>query len=297
VDWHGTLDIRIVHGPLIFCFDILPQSRVLNWQPIPASTQAACFWCPGPTPTQAPQGSGGCGQTTCCSPPITATCACTASYGGSIKSCCAMFNYVPYNCANYNGGGGGGGGGGSGGGGGGGGSSGGGGSGGSSSHGGSVSVPKPKPKVVVVTSATTTKEKPKAKVKVPDILSPTQTPPPHHLKAGSASSTSSFAGLALGSAVVVALAYGWSKRRVVNIAGAEVEDHGIITLADVARLERRKRRAEAQAAAKEQSQTRKVESKKGWARRFATAVKSKYLAAEQETKANVELSETPYASA
>lgn len=205
-----------------------------------------------------------------------------------------MFNYVPYNCAGYNGGGGGGGGGGSGGGGGGGGSS-----GGSSSHGGSVSVPKPKPKVVVVTSAATSKEKPKAKVKVPDMLSPTQTPPPHHLKAGSgsASGTSAFAGIALGSAVVVALAYGWRNRRVVNITGAEVEDHGIITLADVARLERRKRRAEAQAAAKEQSQIRKVESKKGWARRFATAIKSKYLAAEQETKANVELSETPYASA
>jgi hypothetical protein len=158
-------------------------------------------------------------------------------------------------------------------------------------------VPKPKPKVVVVTSDTTSKEKPKAKVKVPDRLSPTQTPPPHHLIAGPghASGASAFAGVALGSAVVVALAYGWSKRRVVNIAGAE-EDNGIITLADVARLERRKRRAEAQAAAREQGQSRKVESKKGWARRFAAAVKSKYLAG-QETKANVELSETPYASA
>jgi hypothetical protein len=253
----------------------------------PASTQAACFFCPGPTPTQAPQGQSPCDinpQPTCCTTP-SATCDCSATYGGSVKKCCAMFSYAPPNCAQYNGGGGSGGGGS------------GGGSGGSSSHGGSVSVPKPKPKVIVVTSDTTSKEKPKAKAKVSDRLSPTQTPPPHHLIAGPgrSSGASAFAGVALGSAVVVALAYGWSKRRVVNIAGAE-EDHGIITLADVARLERRKRRAEAQAAAKEQSQIRKVESKKGWAKRFAAAVKSKYLAG-QETKANIELSETPYASA
>lgn len=156
-------------------------------------------------------------------------------------------------------------------------------------------MPKPKPKVTVVSTSNISKSKPKPKVKVPDRLSPTHTPP-HFFNAtggpGPSSGASAAAGVALGSAVVVALAYGWSRRRVVHVAE---EDHSIITRADVVRLERSKRRADALVAPKERSETARTATKKGWARRFVAALKSKPLT--EENKANGEPSETPYESA